>query len=316
MVKLQIFILSRDRPEYLIQTLDSVLTSSNGLAEVIVSDNSESDLIQTLLFNLYPNIKYIRRNPPVSAHEHFRLVIEQTSAEYIVLFHDDDLMAPQYVKTMLSSLDMNPDMAAVGCNALLMHNNVKTDERFMGCIDKKIVLSSANQLLAEYLKISQFEAAPFPSYMYRRKFLLGLQLDPTQGGKYSDLSFLIKLMHRGSILWVDEPLMWYRRHLANSSGLESIGDRLSLLRYIFANTGIRRASVEIKEYKFKYWLSWWSQRPGNHFFKLPATWRERVIYRFLLLNSLIYIFTKPFIWRKFAKKLFKSNKRPPPKLML
>ncbi len=301
MVKLQIFILSRDRPEYIIQTLDSVLASSSGLAEVVVSDNSESDLIQTLLLNVYVNIKNVRRNPTVSPYDHFRLVIEQSSAEYIVLFHDDDIMMPKYVKTMLSSLDTNPDIAAVGCNAFLMRGNNKTTECFMECNDKKILLSNTDQLLTEYFKISQFDAAPFPSYMYRRKFLLGLHLDPAEGGKHSDLTFLIKLMHRGSILWIDEPLMWYRRHLSNSSALESIGDRLRLLRYIFANTEIRRTSVEIKEYKFKYWLFWWSQRPGNHFLKLPATWRERVIYRFLLFNGLKYIFTKPFIWRKVSK---------------
>lgn len=306
MVKLQIYILSRNRPDYLFQTLDSVLTSSNGLADVIVSDNSDTDLIQTLLFSDYSNVKYVRRNPPVSAYEHFRLVIEQSSAEYIVLFHDDDLMLPHYVKTMLASLDNNPDIAAVGCNAFLLRGNEKTTETFMGSINKPIILSNINELLYKYLKISQLDAAPFPSYMYRKKYLLGLFLDPAQGGKHSDVSFLTKVIHRGPILWINEPLMWYRRHSANDSRIESIGDRLSLLRYIFKDTGISRTSVEIKEYKFKYWVSWWLQRPGKHFLKPPATWRERVIKKFLLLNGLKYIFLKSFIWRKLVKKFIKK----------
>lgn len=304
MVKIQIYILSRDRPDYLREALDSVLISSNGLADIVVSDNSETDTTQTLLFCDYSNIKYVRRYPPVSVFEHFRLIIEESLAEYIVLFHDDDLMMPNYVKTMLESLDKNPDIAAVGCNAFLMRDNKKNTESFMGSVEKPLLLLNKKELISKYLKISNIDVAPFSSYMYRKKYLLGLYLDPAQGGKHADVSFLLKVIHRRPILWMNQPLMWYRRHSANDSRLESISDRLSLLRYIFKHTAVRRTSSDIQEYKFKYWVLWWLQRPNKQFLRLPSTWRERIVIKFVILSSFKYALTKSFIWQKLLKKAF------------
>jgi glycosyltransferase involved in cell wall biosynthesis len=101
----QIVILSRDRPKYLKESLDSVLNQnlSKVAVKVIVSDNSEKEEVRKMIERDYPshNFKYIRRNPPVPAKEHFQLTISECEEKYIVMFHDDDMMHPDYVETML-----------------------------------------------------------------------------------------------------------------------------------------------------------------------------------------------------------------------
>jgi hypothetical protein len=50
----------------------------------------------------YPshNFEYICRNPPVSAIQHFQLTIFECEEKHMVMFHDDDMMHPDYVETM------------------------------------------------------------------------------------------------------------------------------------------------------------------------------------------------------------------------
>ena len=62
---LQIYIMSRDRPDYLINALDSVISqvTVNIKLDIIVSDNSETDEVEKIVSDLYQNsnITYVRR---------------------------------------------------------------------------------------------------------------------------------------------------------------------------------------------------------------------------------------------------------------
>lgn len=305
MNNIQIYILSKNRCDYLCQALDSVLTSSGGSADIVVSDNSESDSIRRLVINDYPNVTYAKRDPPMSVFDHYRTVIQESTAEYLVIFHDDDLMMPAYVRTMTELLDTNPHIAAVGCNALVLRGDERTEERVMGPGCKRALFAEPVAVLNKYLEMWDGNPAPFPGYMYRRKYLVGLYLDPEHGGKYSDVSFLMKLNERGSILWIPEPLMWYRRHAGNDSGTESIANRLSLLRYVFTHAGIDRSAPEVRDFKFRYWVFWWMQRVGKHPLSLPRTWRERVIWKFLLVASIKAFLYKPYFRSALIGRIFR-----------
>jgi len=276
------------------------------LAEVIVSDNSETDSIQRLVATEYPGIKYIRRIPTLASPQHFRTVIEEASAEYLVIFHDDDVMMPSYARVMLQALDSNLALAAVGCNALLMRDRSKTNKSAMGAVSSPVLIDTAIKFLHPYLAFSLCLPAPFPGYMYRRRYLEGLYLDWEHGGKHSDVSFLSKVLKRGLILWLPQPLMWYRMHEQSGSSIESIGDRLSLLRYLAAEHGIDLKSSAVREYKFRYLLRWWLQQHGTSFPIRISNWRDRIVFRLLFLTAFRFAVTKPIIWQKLLQKIFRK----------
>lgn len=303
--RIQIYLLSRDRPNYFSQALDSLIVGSDGLADIIVSDNSEADAIQGIVTSQYQTIHYVRRNPSLSALEHFRAVIEESSAEFLVLFHDDDIMMPSYAKTMLDALDNNPALAAVGCNALVLRGDKKTLKPFMGSTNKPRLISCHDMFLQPYLAFSSYVPAPFPGYMYRRKYLAGLYLDGAHGGKHSDVTFLTKIISRGPILWLPQPLMWYRVHADNDSNSESIGDRLSLLRYLRKHGWIDLKSSAVREFKFRYWASWWLQRSRNGLPKSFWSWRDRIVLKFLLRTGARFALTKPILWQKLINRFLR-----------
>lgn len=300
--RVQIYIMSRDRPDYFRQALESVLIGIGGLADVIVSDNSISDSVQKLMASDFPNVQYIRRSPPVSALEHFRMVIEESSAEFLVMFHDDDIMMSSYVSKMVAALDENPNITAVACNAMLIRGDIKTNKSFMGCVETTRLLKDSKSFLEPYLAFSRSSNPPFPGYMYRRKYLEGLSLNEEDGGKHSDVSFLTKVLRRGPFLWLPDTLIWYRLHIGNDSRHESIGERLKWLRYLIAHDGVDRSSSCVKEFKFRYWARWLFQRSKGAILPHRVTWRERVILKFIILMGFKLAFTNGYFWRKLFKR--------------
>ena len=106
--QVQIYILSRDRPKFLREAIDSILNQNQSLMkfEIVVSDNSKSGDVSKMISKHYStkNFKYIKRGGMLSSREHFRLVVSELNSKYAVLFHDDDVLFPNYIKIMSSSL--------------------------------------------------------------------------------------------------------------------------------------------------------------------------------------------------------------------
>lgn len=291
MPEVQIYILSRDRPIYLSQTLLSAL--GQGGAEVLVSDNSETDSVERMLAERFPEVLVVRRKPTLPALQHFRVVVEESSAEFLVMFHDDDVLFPGYLEAMLRAMKSNPDLVAVGCNARVLQDEQETDELMMGGLADPIRINDAEAMARRYLSYECGRPAPFPGYMYRRRFLDGLFLNPAEGGKYSDVSFLMKLAQRGPIMWLPQPLIWYRRHGSNDTGALAIPQLLRLLGFIYQHTSIRRRSSLVQQYRFRYWLRWW--RSGVQ----TGGGRRQVVGRFLLWQGLKFALSQPARCLKF-----------------
>jgi len=116
---IQLYILSRNRPNFLRVTLDSVLKQNHSSIkfEIIISDVSDNDDVCKMIDKDYSqkNIKYIKRNIVLSNMRHIQLVVSELDSEYAVIFHDDDVLHPDYMHVMSSFLSNN-DTSVVGCN--------------------------------------------------------------------------------------------------------------------------------------------------------------------------------------------------------
>ena len=98
-----------------------------------------------------------------------------------------------------------------------------------------ITIDSKLKLVNHYFNLEFSGSAPFPGYLYRVKSLLNVKLDKENGGKYSDLSFLLKLLEYGRIQWLCKPLMFYRLHNNNDSNSFAKKDRELLMRHLKIN---------------------------------------------------------------------------------
>ena len=298
---IQVYVLSRDRPKYLEEALISIIKNKKYTEfSIVVSDNSINNDVEELIKEKYKSIKYLRRVPALSALDHFRVVLDEASEEYLVIFHDDDMMMEDYVLKMKNVLDLNENIAAVGCNGYIFKKNKKCNLLINGSGIK--VISNQKDLLEAYFLFGSKGIAPFPGYMYRRALIKGIYLDPIDGGKYSDVSYLSKIASRAPIVWINEPLILYRIHESNDSNVDSIYDRLRLRRYMQKSVGYTKKSEIISAMKYQYLRAWIKKSIKKKGLKVLIQKREKIVLGFLLKYTLRMALTRKIFWTKLKDK--------------
>mgnify|MGYP000047004114 CR=1 FL=1 len=293
--KVQLYILSRNRPDFLKEAIDSVLNQNHSLIkfEIIISDNSENDDVQKMIDRDYAqkNLKYIRRDSNLSFEVHCQLVASELSAKYAVLFHDDDILLPDYMETMSSFLNSN-DIAAVGCNAMILKGDVLTSNRCMRNFSTSIKFDKEKDFLERYLPGNN-GMAPLPGYMYRTKYLKQAYLNMTIIGKHSDAVMLSSLLNYGEIVWLEKILMNYRVHSSNISVLEKVTDRLVAHQYMIKK-GVEENSTNFILARITFWSRWILQQ--GRFLSNITRWRYRTVVLSILLR-IIKISMRPHFWK-------------------
>jgi len=298
----KLFILSRDRLKFCREAVSSAVTQTYENCQIIVSDNSERNDVAEMIKKEFPTVQIIRRNPPLPALDHFNKLISEADAPLIVLFHDDDVLKPQYVSCMVEAMVLNPEISAVGCNAHLLKQSKFTARSFMGDFKGPLFLHESKELAVQYLSLSSNNPAPFPGYMYRTSYAKELGLHFDKGGKHADVSFLMSVLNRAPILWIDDCLFYYRFHGSNDSKKESVADRLNLLRYLYSNLRVHPKSTLVLNYKFMYWLQWLKQTttstPGFNVLNIFLMRRHLVVFKFVIARGLYISLTQANFWRR------------------
>ena len=231
--------LTYNRPQYAKLALDSLINQGGNNYEIYISDNSTDSQFQDIYIQYYryrPNIRYVFRHSNFTAIQHFNILVEESiNFDFVMFFHYDDILSPDYLSEILNSNFLSDEnVVAIGINAFQMLGDVKTKKPII-YTKSNITIDSKLKLVNHYFNLEFSGSAPFPGYLYRVKSLLNVKLDKENGGKYSDLSFLLKLLEYGRIQWLCKPLMFYRLHNNNDSNSFAKKDRELLMRHLKIN---------------------------------------------------------------------------------
>ena len=182
MISLTVFILCHNRPQETRQVIASALAQSDPDFRLIVSDNSSSDAVATLVATEFPNVRYVRRTPMLAPLAHFNQCMDEVSDDYFCLFHDDDLMDSGFVGAMKQAAQTCPDAIAIACNARIeAFGKIQPKQSFLTTVDTEYI-NAASNLAARYFARSQSGIAPFPAYIYNRRLVATTRIPP-DGGK-------------------------------------------------------------------------------------------------------------------------------------
>lgn len=248
--KVQVFILTRNRAEYLDLTLNSVLKQTYSNIEIIISDNStENDTYNMLKKRINNRLKYVKRDPDyVNPFDHFNKILSEVTSEYFIMFHDDDLMEANMVLKLVQFLNSNPNCVAVCTNAYDIDENGNMLKRFSKVWEDRIV-KDGKELFDIY---SQNLSLPFPSFMYRRALLKDISFDNSKGGKYSDSCFILDLLNIGQIAFVYSYVgMFYRRSQFQDSHKVDLMARNNQIRYFCKTIDLDFKSKIAKGWRLK-----------------------------------------------------------------
>lgn len=298
--RIQIVILSRDREQYIKETLDSVLNQKveKNDVEVIVSDNSETDKVENLIKHSFSDsgVKYVRRYPTLTATDHCKIVVSELDGDYSVLFHDDDIMKPNFIQRMTSSFTSD-NIVAIGCNSSIFKTDIKTFENKPHNYKYPHEFFSNKDFLEQYLPGFAW-IAPLPGYVYKTSALKKATFKTVRApNEISDVVLLNSLLKYGSIKWIPENLMFYRLHDSNESNKVRVPGKLTILR-LMIKSGINKKNPRLIMFRCGFWLKWLLQNGVKNLLKK----KNRIVFLFLMVNFL-RLSTKIIFW----KTLFDKN---------
>jgi glycosyltransferase involved in cell wall biosynthesis len=112
-IKVSICLPTCNRPELIVQCLDSCLAQTHENIEIVIGDDSKDDRTQRLMTARYrhePRIRYVRNEPPLGQARNVASLFARASGDRILLIHDDDYLAEDGVERLVSLWDRHPDL--------------------------------------------------------------------------------------------------------------------------------------------------------------------------------------------------------------
>ncbi|HVX52773.1 MAG TPA: glycosyltransferase family 2 protein [Chitinophagaceae bacterium] len=216
MPKVAVVMATYNGEKFLKEQLDSILQQTYRNIEIIIVDDCSTDGTPGILQS------YAGRNRGISIHrnkenigyiKNFEKAIQLATAEYIALCDQDDIWHPQKIEILMNNIQ---EASVVYCNSELIDdkgnslNRKMTDMKNLESYDDCLAFLIGNgvfghaQLVRKSLAV---KAIPFPEDCPHDWVL----------------PFIASFS--GIVKFVDEPLVKYRQHATNISGLVKTADR-------------------------------------------------------------------------------------------
>lgn len=125
-MKITVCIPTYNRPDFLKQAIDSCLSQTLLPYEIIIGDDSKDNKTQEMIASL--NIKdviisYHHHSPSLRQTENTNFLFNHAKGEKVVLLHDDDLLLPEAIETMVEVCKVDSSIQVVFGNQYLMSDS-------------------------------------------------------------------------------------------------------------------------------------------------------------------------------------------------
>jgi len=200
-----IVIPTRNRPTWLRQALDSVLSQSYPPMEIIVIDDaSENSHAYARIEELDSRVRYVRNERPLGPSGARNAGIYLASGELVAFLDDDDEWLPEKLEKQIREFLHDPEVGAVYCRCKWCDLDTGTVYPHTG------THYAQGWILPEQLVEDHTCGAP--TYVVRRDLLLSIGCFDTSLSGREDWDLTIRLAEHCKIAFVDEDLVIAGRH--------------------------------------------------------------------------------------------------------
>lgn len=220
---LEIFVLTYNRAKMLQETLETICKQTAQGFDIIVLDNASTDNTREVveeIKNKYPqrNIKFISSEKNIGAPANGDRAMAMASKEWAMLFHDDDLMHPDYVKNAMELLEKNENAVMASCTYIPSENpNDENWENFSNEAYFADVEDFAALVLQGRINHS------FSATIYKTSLLKTHAFNYELYGKIADRPFMYDVAKEGKTIILKAPYIRYRVHPGQDSNTLNTG---------------------------------------------------------------------------------------------
>ena len=229
---IDIFVLTYNRAEFLRHTLDNLLAQTALGLQITVIDNFSSDGTQILLEEYSAKgVKYLRNSENFGWIGNFNRAPELSAREWTLVFHDDDLLHPNYCELALHELNQDSQVSLVASGLSFDHFPDNNWEEKNTELNRQ---SCTVNELAHHL----YKGFPlsFASVIYKTSFLKACHWDGARYGKIADRPFVLDVARNGKAVIFFDSLVKYRVHKCQDSQSSETGpfaDQLAALHRLY-----------------------------------------------------------------------------------
>jgi len=208
---------------YLANAIESALEQSFSDFELLIGDDLSTDETAEIITDYAKQDKRIVswRNPQqLGLFGNYNACLDRVQGEFIKLFAHDDLFEPNIVATMHSVLEKYPDVTLVSSSKRLIDENGKEIKQVKQ-FSSDCLIPGKEVIIANLILLTNWVGEP--SAVMFRACDRGDGFD-TNYYHYGDIEYWFRLLSRGNLFYINEPLCRFRRHgqshtTANLAGL-------------------------------------------------------------------------------------------------
>jgi glycosyltransferase involved in cell wall biosynthesis len=317
MNKIDVIIPTYNRADYLKMAIDSVLDQTYKNFNLYVLDNCSTDHTSKLMKTYSANqLTYIKNEENHGFIGNLNKALETGTSEYFQIFHDDDMLEPNFLESVVSFLDKFKDLAFVhSASHIINEENNVVKEHVLDYPETLTTTSFFDFYLEKGVSII------CPSVVFRREKISGKIIFNNNTPFTADVVFFISSSNYGGVGYINKPIFKYREHtLSLTSSLYAnydlrLKDRFYHKQFL-ADELNKRKPINTIDYADKYYKKaisadiWFMRMQGTSRIKLL-----RLLPKITKLSPSIIF--HPFFWVSLSKilipigfiKFYKNNLR-------
>jgi glycosyltransferase involved in cell wall biosynthesis len=213
--------------DYLAQAIESALSQTAENFELLIADDVSQDSSAEIARQYAAKddrIVYWKNETNQGLFGNYNECMRRSSGQYIKLFAQDDIFAPNILACMLEAFSAHPEVALVACARKIVdaHGQVS---KIVSEYPETVVLDGSLKVRDDLLKISNGIGEP-STVMFPRHFI-GESFD-TKLYHLGDIDYWHRIILDHKFLYLSEPLCSFRRHLGSTTSRNARGMRYAL----------------------------------------------------------------------------------------
>ena len=270
---LDVIIPTYNRAKYLKTALESLFESTAQWRQTIILNNASTDNTLEVIEQVkhqYPNrvVKVITNSSNIGNAGNFKRTQEIAENEYTAIFHDDDVIHPEYVERAMELMMKNSD-AVIVVGGVVPQYNVNHENWDM-LPNTYLKYPSKDNAFYQLL----VARAIFCTAIYKTSAYKSVTYQPEKYGKLHDICFLMDVTQHGSLIFHQGICGRWRQHSNSDSNTFSTGpftnEVINILVHLQELTSVRTEEMKgLKKllhnmlvktliYNFSYFLYHWS----------------------------------------------------------